>query len=78
MSKVMTVSEVMAEQKKIENTYNKLNKINLQIDKNINEAVKLFDMDITTIREVMNNAINSLLDLNAIYKDKLSSIQVVI
>ena len=78
MSKVMTVSDVMIEQKKIEGTYNKLNKINLQIDKNISEVVKLFDMDITTIREVMNNAINSLLDLNAIYKDKLSSIQVVI
>lgn len=74
----MTVSEVIVEQKKIESTYNKLNKINLQIDKNISEAVKLFDMDITTIREVMNNAISSLLDLNAIYKEKLSSIQVII
>lgn len=76
MSKVMTISEIIQKQKILEDTYNKLNKFNLQIDKHISESVELFDTNITTIREVINNAIGSLLDLNSIYEDKLSSVQV--
>ena len=53
MGKVMTVSEVIRKQKIIEDTYNKLNKFNLQIDKHISESVELFDTNISTIREII-------------------------
>ena len=76
MIKVMTVSEIIQKQKIIEDTYNKLNKFNLQIGKHIDKSVELFDTNITTIREVINNAIGSLLDLSSIYGDKLSDVQV--
>ena len=76
MSKVITVSEIIQKQKIIKDTYNKLNKFNLQIDRHISESVELFDTDITTIREVIGNAIGSLLDLGSIYENKLSDIRV--
>lgn len=72
------IAEVINEISDMEELVNRLRTIRNKVDDNRQRAVELFGMNITDTLDTFTKSADYLLDLTALYKEKLNAVEVTI